>query len=346
MNTTFIGTTFPQHWQYGRDELLVIDSLIQQVNTNFPTGKNLIINTTWFGPQFNNGAWESVQKLINTEQKYDRLFLSIIIDPLYITDDQINDIVRPLGITEIYITGHRENSPYYFNFECAVLEKHLPEYTVDQMAMLAPEHVFLCYQRKPRWHRVELAKRLIENNLIQRGIITLGENNADYDWSEGAYLAPMKLNEDIKNINPTYNNEFGIVNDLASLGQLSIWQNHFLNIVSETEFNNWHATFVSEKTFKPLLGLRPFVIHGQTAVYDFLTKNGFKTFNQYWEGIYPEMGNDQIGDIVEIVKLLCSKSPQELTNMYNDMLPDLLYNRERFFEFAKEQQHKIDNLFV
>jgi hypothetical protein len=36
----------------------------------------------------------------------------------------------------------------------------------------------------------------------------------------------------------------------------------------------------------------------------------------------------------------------QLMQMYQDMLPDLIYNRERFFNFAEEQKYKIDNLFV
>jgi hypothetical protein len=32
-------------------------------------------------------------------------------------------------------------------------------------------------------------------------------------------------------------------------------------------------------------------------------------------------------------------------SMYNDMLPDLLHNKERFYEYAIEQRHKMEHLF-
>ena len=242
--------------------------------------------------------------------------------------------------------GHRQNSPYYFNFESMVLAQYCPQYTEEQLIMRLPEYIFLCYQRKPRRHRVELMQQLLDKQLTNRGIITLGENTSEYNWSEDLLLPSVTLNESFVSINPVDStNSFGIVNDLSSIGRLDIWQNHFLNVVSETEFNNWHDLFVSEKTFKPLLGLRPFLIHGQTEVYKFLSSNGFKTFNQYWEGIRPELGNDQVGDIVKIIQLLCKKSQQELLSMYQDMLPDLQYNRNRYFEYAIEQQYKIDHIF-
>ena len=43
---------------------------------------------------------------------------------------------------------------------------------------------------------------------------------------------------------------------------------------------------------------------------------------------------------------LVTLDKKEIIAMYNDMLPDLKHNRDRFFEFAKEQQHKMNNLFV
>jgi hypothetical protein len=42
---------------------------------------------------------------------------------------------------------------------------------------------------------------------------------------------------------------------------------------------------------------------------------------------------------------LNSLGQQKLENLYQDMLPDLQHNRNRFFEYAKEQAYKIDHLF-
>jgi hypothetical protein len=45
------------------------------------------------------------------------------------------------------------------------------------------------------------------------------------------------------------------------------------------------------------------------------------------------------------IKAVSDKTTQELSQMYQDMLPDLQHNRSRYFEFAKEQQYKINHLF-
>jgi len=46
-----------------------------------------------------------------------------------------------------------------------------------------------------------------------------------------------------------------------------------------------------------------------------------------------------------LVKFLNMLGNSELLEMYNDMIPDLRYNKERFFEFAYEQTNKIENIF-
>jgi hypothetical protein len=86
------------------------------------------------------------------------------------------------------------------------------------------------------------------------------------------------------------------------------------------------------------------VINGVKRTYRWLRTHGFRTFNHYWPHIDIETG--PVHDtIIELIKYLNSLSRSDLQEMYNQMLPDLYYNRQRFFEFANEQQYKMDNLF-
>ena len=125
------------------------------------------------------------------------------------------------------------------------------------------------------------------------------------------------------------------------------WQGHFLHIVGSTEFLPWDPVFVNQIEFKPIIGLRPFVINGQTTIYKWLRKNGFRTFNHYFPGIELEnCAEYEVHDsLIKVLQYLQNLSKAELLNMYRDMWPDLLNNRNRFFEFAQEQQNKILHLF-
>jgi len=82
-------------------------------------------------------------------------------------------------------------------------------------------------------------------------------------------------------------------------------------------------------------------------VYAWLRKNGFKTFNHYFPGIELEdIKEFEVHyAIVNVIKHLVSLKKEDILSMYHDMLPDLIYNRQRFFEFAKEQEYKINHVF-
>ena len=345
---TVIGTTFPTSWQYGPDEMEIFKSTSKQISLKFADQQNLLINTTWFGPQFNNGEWNKLEQLISSGKLFDNLFLLSVIDPLYLSKENIKYIEHGLKVSRTYRIGMFDKSTYEWNFHAVVGARHCPEYTKENLIMHEPKYVFLLYQRKPRRHRIEITKLLTEHSLTKHGVITLGSNkNSSYDWSEGLEFTPLIIDD--LSTNYKHNGEpddfDGVPNDLVTLGRMDIWQNHFLNIVSETEFNDWHATFLTEKTWKPVIGLRPFIIHGQRSVYSWLKNNGFKTFNHYWSHVPCETGDDQHGNVINVIDFLCSKSKDELMSMYQEMLPDLIYNRNRFFEFAQEQHHKINHLF-
>jgi hypothetical protein len=345
---TIIGATFPENWQYGPEEIEIFKSTQRQIEVKFSDQKNLLINTTWFGPQFENNEWSRVEQLIADGEAFDNLFLLSVLDPLYLSDENVRYIESRLNIKVTYKIGMFDHSEYEWNFQAVAGAKHCPDYLESDIVLHSPEYVFLLYQRKPRRHRVELTQLLVEQGFDRYGIITLGSNkNSDYDWSEGLDPPLMTIEDSPSNYkhNGHHSDFGGVPNDLVTLGRLDIWQKHFLNVASETEFNDWHPTFVTEKVWKPMIGLRPFIIHGQRNVYAWLQKNGFKTFSHYWPHVPCETGPDQHGNVVSVIEFLCDKSKSELTDMYKHMWPTLEYNKNRFKEFAQEQKFRMENLF-
>ena len=334
MTTTYIGTTFPKSYQWYVDENQIIDNIKNQINATYHNTKNLFINTTWFGPQFNNGEYTKFLKIVSVES-FDNLFLLAAVDPVFLNSEQIANIATLSGTDSVFLLGHFDTE-CYFNFHSTVLLKYFYYYTNDQIIMKTPKWKFLNYNRKPRGHRTEFVTKLLENKLKLTGVVTLGntftldEKIADY--AEGNWGMP---------------DTYGIPHDIHSLGRMDIWQNHFLTVVSETEFLPWDNMFITEKTWKPIIGLRPFVLNGQTKIYKYLRDNGFYTFNHYWPHIeMEELPEFEVhNSLINVIKFLSTLSNATLLEMYADMLPALEHNRNRFFEFAKEQQYKIDHLF-
>jgi hypothetical protein len=350
---TIIGKTFPSDWQYGPEEIAILKSTAKQIDDHFPEQNNLLINTTWFGPQFaadDNTGWIQVETLINQNKSFDNLFLLSVIDPMYLMSQDLEKIQTGLNIQNTHYIGMHADSKFEWNFHSFTTAQHSPEYNESELLPTEFNKAFLLYQRKPRPHRLEVTKRLIKENLLDFGIVTLGSNeNHNYDWTDGDEI-PLVLTidddpADYKH-NGNYNEFGGIPNDLVTLGRLDIWRSCLLNVVSETEFDPTHPRFITEKMWKPIIGLRPFLIHGQTSIYGWLRNHGFRTFNQYWSHVDVEGNADVHATTIEVLKYLSNKSADELMELYQSMLPDIRYNKTRYYEFANEQYYKMQNLFL
>ena len=331
MITESIGTTFPRSYQWGNDERKLVNCVKQQIQDHFLHSNNLLINTTWFGPQFDNDEYATFLKLCQ-QQSFDCLFLLASVDPVCLNQEQIERCVKLSGAKQLYLLGNFDTK-YQFNFISTVLPAYFKEYTQPQVEMIAVDHVFLNYNRKPHLHRIELVNLLEQQQLLQYGTVTLGNR---YTLDEAPNQGNWGMSMDL-----------GIPHDIHTLGNLTIWQRHFLNVVSETKFEPWDPMFITEKTFKPIIGLRPFVINGQTQIYRYLRDQGFRTFNHYWPHVELEDINELEvhNSIVQVIKYLNKLSKDQLKNLYIQMLPDLIHNRKRFSDYANEQQNKINHLF-
>jgi hypothetical protein len=332
MTTQFIGTTFPLEYQWGKNERQLVHDIQLQIQQQYPDSNNLLINTTWFGPQFPNNTYAKFKSLCST-QTFDHLFLLAGVDPICLTTQQIQQCAAIAGSAELHLLGNFETQ-YQFNFISTLLSEYFEQYTTTQLMPIGFKYLFVNYNRKPHNHRVSFVNTLEQHNLIDLGIVTLG-NRYNLNELPNAGNWGMHMN-------------LGIPHDIHSLGNMDIWCSHFLNIVSETINLPWDPLFVTEKTFKPILGLRPFVINGQPKVYKWLRDNGFRTFNHYWPHVNIEDVNELEvpNSIVKVIKYLQGFDSSQLNSMYQHMLPDLQHNREHFATFSSSQKHRINNLFA
>ncbi len=132
-------------------------------------------------------------------------------------------------------------------------------------------------------------------------------------------------------------------NDIESLGHPSNWNTHFLNIVTETQFGGYdQSIFFSEKTFKPIIGHRPFIILGGSNKYHGLQELGFDTYDDiFGTGYKSREVNDVIKWIIDVLQ--CLKKTNKVA-LYKKLLPRLEENYNVFLKVAKENQTRRDNL--
>lgn len=114
------------------------------------------------------------------------------------------------------------------------------------------------------------------------------------------------------------------------IDDLSIkYSDFFIDLVSETYYTGL-TFFPTEKTFRPIIMLTPFITFGPVGFLSNLQRCGFKTFNEYWDESYDTLsGKDRIIAIRKLLDQLMTKSNIELKTMYEDMQPILQHNKQR-----------------
>jgi hypothetical protein len=326
----------------------ILSCVFEQIEEKWPNNKNLVISTTWLGSAF----YENWQNLLSLNEDCDNLFYLSIVDPCYLQDHEFSQIEQKFSPNNVYKIGLGFPDDIYINISVMNLHEEGVDYKNNDLLLKSPVYRFVNYNRKPKPHRVDLVEKIKTSGLLKHGIVTLGANDPGYDVSEGRTFEVLTLEENHNNFD--FHIEFdqrhrfsGIPLDLSSLGSLETWQNHFLNVVSETEFYPWDRLLVSEKTWKPILGLRPFIINGQNTMYQWLRNQGFKTFNQYWPFANLESCNElEIHDeIIKVLQYICSLSNKEIIQLYEDMLPDLLHNKTRLQQYTNETYQRLQSLF-
>jgi hypothetical protein len=113
-----------------------------------------------------------------------------------------------------------------------------------------------------------------------------------------------------------------------------LYHNFFVEIVCET-YCKGKTFYPTEKIWRPLICLTPFMVQGPVDYLKNLRRLGFKTFSEYWDESYDEDGFYGINTIKHNLKNLSLKSTQELTDMYNDMIPLLEHNKKVFMSLDR-----------
>jgi hypothetical protein len=200
-----------------------------------------------------------------------------------------------------------------------------------------PGNLFLCYQHKPHLHRQYLKHLVDHSDCRDKGIITLSQPQT------GTYLYPgLEPAVDPHSQCWSYASD-DMEQASLTLGDLQRWQNSFLIITSET-VSNRVSCFLSEKTYKPIIGLRPFVINGGPKIYQWLEKFGFDTFEDLWPTVDLRSHDgyeNHCKKIMSIVQYVCDHTPDQIRSWYQSLMPRLVRNREQFYRHAMAQQKLV-----
>jgi len=120
--------------------------------------------------------------------------------------------------------------------------------------------------------------------------------------------------------------------------------NSYWNIVVEThiDIENQSGVFITEKTWKPIAHLQPFIIMGCAGSLKHLTQMGYKTFGTYIDESYDQC-TDHIKrtyQVIDLVKWIGSRTQQQLWDLNRQLQPIVEHNRLHFMS------PKYNNIFT
>jgi hypothetical protein len=273
----------------------------------------LVINETWMKPNI----VQLVKSWLDLDQQHTVIFVC-----LYDLGD--NDKIYQ-GFTDEENTRISYINHKNICFWLLAVDRYFLDYPIEKVTPVEFKYNFLCYQRKVN------EKRTYVYNLLKnkQGMVTIGDKEFSDVNSDIPYHAGLR----------EYYGDLKVLGDCWSLGNIEIWNHSFLNIVSETQqsFESGHA-FLSEKTFKPIIGLRPFVCFGHPGTTALLKSQGFETFDEDF-GYHPtsnwKNNADQLADIVDNLD----------TGMFEKLKPKLMHNKKQLKIAAQAEWIKVNQLY-
>lgn len=107
--------------------------------------------------------------------------------------------------------------------------------------------------------------------------------------------------------------------------------NAYWNIVVETHFGQ-HTTFLTEKTFKPILNLQPFTIVGNPSSLRLLKYLGYKTFSSVLEENYDNITDPQerMCELIKIINSIVHTSHEDHVKIQKNLSGILQHNQNHF----------------
>lgn len=124
--------------------------------------------------------------------------------------------------------------------------------------------------------------------------------------------------------------------------------NTYFSVITETIFYEY-GNYISEKSFKGIAHMHPFVIVGKPGILKYLKSKGFKTFSEFWDESYDEIedNSDRMEYVYKIIKELIQKSNEEWDKLNEKLLPILEHNRNTLIAIHGKDVNKtyINNLY-
>ncbi len=120
-------------------------------------------------------------------------------------------------------------------------------------------------------------------------------------------------------------------------------QDSFVHLINETRFCSPMQN-ISEKSIRPIIAKRPFILAGAPGSLELLKNLGFKTFDKWWCEDYDKEKDHhkRLIMIYHLVNDILNKDKDELETILNEMQETLEYNYKVYLNFKTKTYSNIN----
>ena len=208
------------------------------------------------------------------------------------------------------------------------------------------EMYYLSFNRLPKDHRVKLVMSLNRHNLLDKGYVSFANKITDWDWKE---MVTEKERISLEKKMPLVIDEKDLSNTKYSYEKFDVkyFLNSYFQIVTGNNFTDWKDQLIfSEKIWKPITNLQPFIYLDDVGALKRLHEYGFKTFEPFIDESYDRVYNTEERFSMiegEIIKL-CNKPIEEIHEWYWSIEDVIKHNYYHFYEkFIPDMKSKMIN---
>lgn len=311
------------HIDYFKNELLNLDKTIFE--TLKKINVNILINYAHEGHLEDYFIEEILKNIV-----YKKI--------IFLYNDYLNDFSKYESKNVSFIRFN-----YYLNRSSRYFQRNLKQnHIFDIFNPDEKKYHFLSFNQYPHHHRVKIISEIYKNNIDDKFLISynpkfydlLGSVKYDYEnqlkdlgyWDD--YLLFTSLSE--KKVD--FDTNFKISG--YGFEDITPYQKSVISLISDTIFFKRQG-FISEKIFKPIMYLQPFLVVGPPFYLKEIRNMGFKTFEGFIDESYDEELDDKIRlekIIKEIIRI--SNVPIELLlEQLREFEDVLLYNQMKLLSF-------------
>jgi len=247
---------------------------------------------------------------------------------------------------------HMEYLPV-FRVDKTDIANALVKYSLEGYTPGPKEKTFLCFNRRYSDHRLLFFMMTVKRNLIDKFYMSMAASQPESDRTfktNAEYLIYKHntyglTNEDIDSCNSLLplvldNDNFNRYPMETAVDPVEkFYKNSLINIINETYFFN-NIIHITEKTYKPIAFLQPFILLGAAGSLQHIKDMGFKTFGEFWDESY----DTEIDDSIRFTKIV--NIVEEISNWPEQKKIDFSYKIKGILEYNLNRLNTMNNLEI